>query len=158
MQCFGSSIIFGTMQGLTKGSATLWRLWSEQNPFEPNQASLREQFFKATGRRISSGGELISFFFAVEDFARSETAAYAYRTGFGALTFDVVLTPQTTIHLCCSISGRFKGSRLGRKLNGKRCSREAAYSAIRRSTEGTYSFEGKPGAMAWEDRLAAPMR
>ena len=144
------------MEGLTKGSATLWKLWSEQAAGD--KTSLRELFFKATGRKISSTGELISFFYGVESFARRQTSYYAYRSGYGALTFDVVLTPEIELRLCCSIGGRFKSSRLGWKLNGKRCSREVAYSAIRRSTEGSYGFELAPGAMAWEDRLAASMR
>ena len=130
---------FQNQQGPISGAAELWKLWSKQEAGD--STSLRELCFKQLGRRLSSGGELISFVYRVEDFAREQTAAYAYRSGCAELSFDVQLTPQTHLLLTCTQSGRFRGTRLTWKLNGKRCSREAAYSAIRSSTEGSYSFE-----------------
>ena len=126
-------------QSPVSGAAELWKLWSQQEAGDPT--SLRELCFKHLGRRLNSGGELISFVYKVEDFAREQTAAYAYRSGCAQLSFDVKLTPNTHLLLTCSQSGRFRGTVLTWKLDGKRCSREVAYSAIRMATEGSYSFE-----------------
>ena len=129
-----------------KDALTAWRE-------APEGQSVREFIARNYGRRLSSGGEIISLMFWVIDHCRSEAywrAWRGYRAGSGQCSVGehhetVKLTPQTEIQIsafCWEMPACIPNRRrLYFSVNGRRCSRDSAMTHARSAWEGTYQFE-----------------
>ena len=128
---------------------TAYTAWQDLKPGE----SVREHIAANYGRRISSGGEIITLMHRVVDYVRDDAswrAGRGYRAGSGRPNVGeshetVKLTPQTEIQISAfnwkMPPGFTDRRRLYFSLNGRRCSRETAMAAARSAWEGNYAFE-----------------